>query len=287
MPPRVPPDRPRTPAPFVPPPIAGLATGIGLFVGTTVRGPSGVATRVVDRATFGATFGEPDGRHPLGWSIGHFFDNGGATAWVVALPVDGFATALVRSLAPGGACDAIDRFDVLCVPGLADPSTQVAVQAASAARGAFFVMDCDAGATAASLARGPRRAADRTGRVERRALCPVAARRRRRGRQACLSAIRFRGRPLCAERCRPRGLAFAGRTRCDGRRRARPGAGDRRVPRRDAERGRHRRDRGLFPAWGSWRGVRGRWPRRAPTRPSATCRCVGSGCSSKPASRRA
>lgn len=140
--------------PATPPPVVALPTGVTLFVGRAAEGPVGVATRVTDRAGCDATFGPPDAAHALGWSIGHYFDNGGAVAWVVSLATDDPA-ALATCLSPGGPADLIDRFDLLCVPGLADAATQAALQAACAARGVFFLIDCAANATQAGLAAGP------------------------------------------------------------------------------------------------------------------------------------
>jgi len=140
--------------------IDGLATGITLFVGCATTGPRALAVQVTSDSHYQVTFGPPDPAHALGDAIAHYFANGGRVAWIVAL--DGgppgaasFQAALLACFDPGGPVDAIDRFDLLCVPGESDPATQAALQARCAARRVFFIADCAADATASTLAQGP------------------------------------------------------------------------------------------------------------------------------------
>ena len=140
--------------------IAGLPTAITLFVGATSSGPFDVAVKVTSRAGYATAFGASD---DLAQSVAHYFANGGAVAWILSPNVAGgagpgstaFHDALLACFADGGPVDAIDRFDLLCVPGEADPATQAALQAQCAARRAFYIADCAADATVATLAAGP------------------------------------------------------------------------------------------------------------------------------------
>lgn len=141
-------------------PIDGLPTGITLFIGSAASGPRGVATRVTHVGDFAAIFGAPDAAHGLGDAIGHYFANGGRVAWIIAIDAAApgssvFASALLACFDAGGPVDAIDRFDLLCVPGLSDAATQATLQAHCATRRVFYIADCAAGATAQSLAAGP------------------------------------------------------------------------------------------------------------------------------------
>lgn len=141
-------------------PIVGLATGIPLFVGAAASGPRGVAIRMDGPAPFAATFGAPDATHGLGDAVVRYFANGGRVAWVIAIdagPADpaAFAPALLACFDAGGPVDAIDRFDLLCVPGLSHAPTQAALQACCATRRVFYIADCAADATAPALAAGP------------------------------------------------------------------------------------------------------------------------------------
>ncbi len=80
---------------------------------------------------------------------------GGSDGAVLVAGRDDFRTTLMKRFEAGGPIAAIDRFDLLCVPGESSPATQVFLQAECAARGACYVADCDPNATLASLARGP------------------------------------------------------------------------------------------------------------------------------------
>jgi hypothetical protein len=66
-------------------PISGVATSIAAFIGWAPRGDSTVATRVLSWADFERNFGGIDSRSLLGYSVYHFFSNGGQDAYVVRL----------------------------------------------------------------------------------------------------------------------------------------------------------------------------------------------------------
>ena len=80
---------------------------------------------------------------------------GGSDGSVLVAGSDAFRAAVLRSVGPGGPADAIDTFNLLCVPGEASPATQVQLQALCVARRAFYIADCAANATLAVLSQGP------------------------------------------------------------------------------------------------------------------------------------
>jgi uncharacterized protein len=80
--------------------ISGVPTSIALFVGWAPRGLVNITTklgrlRITSFADYERNFGGLDSRTLLGHSVRHFFDNGGADAYVVRLVADDAATASV------------------------------------------------------------------------------------------------------------------------------------------------------------------------------------------------
>ena len=75
--------------------ITGVATSIALFIGWAARGPTDRAVRISSFADYQRTYGGLDRRTLLGYSVKHFFDNGGADAYVVRLVGAGAMTASV------------------------------------------------------------------------------------------------------------------------------------------------------------------------------------------------
>lgn len=72
--------------------ISGVATSIAAFAGWAPRGPTDRAQRVLSWADFERTFGGLDVRSPLGYSVYHFFNNGGQDAYIVRLVAGDAAT---------------------------------------------------------------------------------------------------------------------------------------------------------------------------------------------------
>ena len=78
--------------------IAGVATSIALFIGWAARGPTDRAVRLSSFADYESHYGGLDQRTLLGYAVRHFFDNGGADAYVIRIcklpgeaPADGDA----------------------------------------------------------------------------------------------------------------------------------------------------------------------------------------------------
>ena len=73
--------------------ITGVATSIALFLGWAPRGAIDRAVRLTSFADFERTYGGLDSRSLLGYSVRHFFDNGGADAYVLRIADDDADTA--------------------------------------------------------------------------------------------------------------------------------------------------------------------------------------------------
>ena len=69
--------------------IAGVPTSTALFIGWTARGPVDRAIELSCFAEFERHFGAPDPRGWLGYSVRHFFLNGGEKALVIRIESDG------------------------------------------------------------------------------------------------------------------------------------------------------------------------------------------------------
>jgi phage tail sheath protein FI len=104
----------------------------------------------------------------LGYSVHHFFDNGGREAYIVRVKVESTSTvikpnepAFEQALLPEGKdgglyhLDRIKLFNQLCVPGETNTATIVALQKFCRERRAFLIADCPAGSTYQSLQSGP------------------------------------------------------------------------------------------------------------------------------------
>ena len=75
--------------------IAGVATSIAAFVGWSARGDTNRATLVQSWQDYERAFGGLDSRSLLGYSVLHFFNNGGQQAYVVRLVANDAAAASV------------------------------------------------------------------------------------------------------------------------------------------------------------------------------------------------
>jgi phage tail sheath protein FI len=73
--------------------ITGVATSIALFIGWAARGPSDRAVRITSFADYERQYGGLDSRTLLGYTIKHFYDNGGADAYVLRIASSDAGTA--------------------------------------------------------------------------------------------------------------------------------------------------------------------------------------------------
>src|SRR5829696_4338962 len=65
--------------------ITGVATSITVFVGWAAKGPTDRAERVLSWNDYERKFGGLDKRSLLGYSVYHFFNNGGSDAYIIRL----------------------------------------------------------------------------------------------------------------------------------------------------------------------------------------------------------
>jgi phage tail sheath protein FI len=65
--------------------ITGVATSITLFVGWAPRGPIDKATRLTSFPDYERAYGGLDARALLGYSVRHFYDNGGSDAYILRI----------------------------------------------------------------------------------------------------------------------------------------------------------------------------------------------------------
>ena len=146
----------------IPPPIAGASTSIALFAGWSPSGPVDQALPVFSFRDYEQKFGGLDPGSLLGYAVQHFFDNGGAQAYVLRLTgIDGaaiapgepgFLQALNAAFASDGPASRVGIVNLICVPGLTDAAATATLQAQAAARRAFLIADCDEHAQVATVA---------------------------------------------------------------------------------------------------------------------------------------
>jgi phage tail sheath protein FI len=139
-------------------PIAGAPTGIAAFVGWAAQGPTDQAILLRDWLHFQLQFGTLDPRFYLGYSVSHFFANGGQQAYVVRLASDGNGGAAAASAAVMTGVhllDAVPIVNLLAVPGESDPGLIAQLQAYCAGRKTFLLVDSAPSSTFATLQYGP------------------------------------------------------------------------------------------------------------------------------------
>jgi uncharacterized protein len=69
--------------------ISGVATSIALFIGWAPKGPIDRAGRITSYAGFERTYGGLNADSLLGYSVRHFYDNGGSDAYIVRISATG------------------------------------------------------------------------------------------------------------------------------------------------------------------------------------------------------
>jgi phage tail sheath protein FI len=130
--------------------ITGVSTSVTAFVGRTASGPLNAAVPLTSFAGFEQDFGGLAADSPLSYCVAHFFQNGGAQAWVVRVATSpGCAPAdLIGSEAARTgiyALEGIDPFNLLVMPDTAAGSGMLDVLAEAVAyctrRRAFMIID--------------------------------------------------------------------------------------------------------------------------------------------------
>lgn len=127
-------------------PLGRAGTSLAAFVGQAAQGPLDTPVRVQGFAQFESTFGPLATDLELPWALWQFFLNGGADAWVVRV-----ADTTVQALAGDRtgrrglfALDAADGFNLLCLPGVSDPTVLRTAATYCEERHAFFLVDAPA-----------------------------------------------------------------------------------------------------------------------------------------------
>ncbi|MGY1409204.1 MULTISPECIES: phage tail sheath family protein [unclassified Luteimonas] len=92
--------------------ITGVATSIALFIGWAARGPVDRAVRITGFADYERRFGGLDQRTLLGYSVRHFFDNGGGDAYILRLAASGLEEEEDEGLNAAGAVAAAEGLAV-------------------------------------------------------------------------------------------------------------------------------------------------------------------------------
>ena len=102
-------------------PIVGVPTAFTAFVGLTVKGSLDKATEIFSFLEFEKIFGGLLKCHNLGYTVNHFFLNGGRNAIIVSVgnkKVVTFDKIIGQQDNKSGiyCLDAIDDFNILCIP---------------------------------------------------------------------------------------------------------------------------------------------------------------------------
>lgn len=148
-------------------PIEGVTTSTAAFAGWSSKGPTEKAELIESWTDFENKFGGLDQRSVLGYSVNHFFENGGNTAYVVRIAsgddivlkpnTPEFENALLPTDGKGGLylLDDIDLFNLLCVPGETRGEVITKLQKFCHERRAFVIVDCAESAVFDDVKSGP------------------------------------------------------------------------------------------------------------------------------------
>ena len=139
--------------------IAAIPTSVAAFVGRCGSGPLDTARKISSWSDYQALYGGLDGNE-LGYALRAFYINGGGDAWVVGTETGDAAALIGAEAARSGlyALDAVDLFNLLCLPDLRrldGPAWLDAATAAAAyctARRAFLLADLPASVASATEA---------------------------------------------------------------------------------------------------------------------------------------
>lgn len=81
--------------------ITGVTTSIALFIGWAPQGPTDQAVRLASFNDFERTYGGLDSRSLLGYSVKHFYENGGADAYVLRIAMTDSVTPTENAVQAG------------------------------------------------------------------------------------------------------------------------------------------------------------------------------------------
>ena len=129
-------------------PIAGVSTSTTAFVGTAKQGVVNRAISIKSFAEFETGFGGLDRQSEMGYAVRQFFLNGGKDAIIVRVGTNDEADDLSQIFLGDRprreglyALDSVDLVNLLCLPGVADPTVLSAAAAFCRERRAFLIVD--------------------------------------------------------------------------------------------------------------------------------------------------
>lgn len=133
-------------APSGPRPIAGAETAVTAFVGTAPQGPLLEAVRLGGFVDYERVFGGLHADSEMGYAVRQFFANGGRLGWAVRVAAAPAGLGAAQWGEGVHALDAVEPFNLLCLPGVADPDALRAAAAYCVQRRAFLIADAPSAA---------------------------------------------------------------------------------------------------------------------------------------------
>ena len=123
------------------PVISGAATSVAAFIGSAAGGPLDAAQLVMGFPDYERMFGGLAAGCEMSYAVQQFFANGGRQAWIVRVAGDSLPVPAGEPLQT--ALAALDNagFNLLCVPGVADPATVAQAIEYCRQRRAFLIID--------------------------------------------------------------------------------------------------------------------------------------------------
>lgn len=126
--------------------IAGVPTAVTALIGTARRGSINQPEPVGSFADFERIFGGLAADCELGYAVRQFFRNGGASAWVARVPSGSDTRQWLQGL---NSLAMVEGFNLLVLPGLADPEVLAAAADTCRQRRAFLIAEAPADARTA------------------------------------------------------------------------------------------------------------------------------------------
>jgi uncharacterized protein len=117
------------------------------FIGNATAGPVNQPECISVFPAFEQKFGGLAANLELGYAIRQFFLNGGSSAWVVRVPVNGTDAGIIQSIRM---LESVDVFNLLALPGITAPAVLRAAAEYCGKRRAFLVADSPPGAATPS-----------------------------------------------------------------------------------------------------------------------------------------
>lgn len=124
-------------------PIAGVSTSLTAFIGFSQSGPLLAATQVTSLAQYVSEFGALAANSEMGFAAVQFFSNGGTSLYIVRAGASGGQLNQQSAAAAFQALDAVSILNLLCLPGVIEPSILAAARSYCEKRRTFLIIDAD------------------------------------------------------------------------------------------------------------------------------------------------